>query len=261
MMTVIFLLTAGLLLAVFSNLDMTLDNAVLFFTALLLLTAVAGGVLVQRTRQRRHQKIWGDEPAQPRHTGSRSGKHANHLHWLMGSAGVVGVVLAVWLTRHPFRSDSDARMATPATAASTPDLAPTQRPDTAAHTSTAVDGVDGIDAVIQHWAQAWASGEVAAYLSHYSPSFTPAPGVSHEAWVAQRRQRVDAARRITIGVEALSVRPLGPNQAEVQFVQRYAAQGLQDVSRKTLVLEQANGGWVIVSESAETLTALPSPPD
>jgi hypothetical protein len=72
---------------------------------------------------------------------------------------------------------------------------------------------------------------------------------------------VDAARRITIGVEALSVRPLGPNQAEVQFVQRYAAQGLQDVSRKTLVLEQANGGWVIVSESAETLTALPSPPD
>ena len=112
-----------------------------------------------------------------------------------------------------------------------------------------------VQAVVQAWAQAWSAGNAEAYLSHYSASFKPATHQTRSAWERTRRERVTPEQQIRVDLDALELVSWGDNQAQVRFVQRYAAKRLQDKSRKQLDLVLENGQWKIATETVlATLT-------
>lgn len=105
-----------------------------------------------------------------------------------------------------------------------------------------------IEPLVKAWAAAWAAKDVKTYLNFYSPRFTPERG-SLTAWTKQRTQRIGQASNITVEVDKLNVRSTSPNAAEVQFVQRYRSERINEVMSKRLQYELENGQWKIVRES------------
>lgn len=123
-----------------------------------------------------------------------------------------------------------------------------------AHTPPA-DMRAAVQAAVQAWAQAWSAGNAEAYLSHYSASFKPATHQTRRAWERTRRERVTPEQQIRVDLDALELVAWGDSQAQVRFVQRYAAKRLQDKSRKQLDLVLENGQWKIATETVlATLT-------
>lgn len=112
-----------------------------------------------------------------------------------------------------------------------------------------------VQAAVQAWAQAWSAGNAETYLSHYSASFKPATHQTRRAWERTRRERVTPEQQIRVDLDALELVSWGDSQAQVRFVQRYAAKRLQDKSRKQLDLVLENGQWKIATETVlATLT-------
>lgn len=112
-----------------------------------------------------------------------------------------------------------------------------------------------VQAAVQAWAQAWSAGNAEAYLSHYSALFKPATHQTRSAWERTRRERVTPEQQIRVDLDALELVAWGDSQAQVRFVQRYAAKRLQDKSRKQLDLVLENGQWKIATETVlATLT-------
>lgn len=105
-----------------------------------------------------------------------------------------------------------------------------------------------VESTIQAWAKAWSAGDAEAYLGMYGTSFKPPRSETRAQWERKRRERVTAAQQITVGLDDLAIHISGPTQAEARFVQRYAAQNLQDKSRKLLKLALENGRWKIIAE-------------
>lgn len=64
-----------------------------------------------------------------------------------------------------------------------------------------------------------------------------------------RRERVTPAQQINIRLDDLKIDLSAEDQAEVRFVQHYAAKRFQDRSRKQLKLALENGHWKITSET------------
>ncbi len=101
---------------------------------------------------------------------------------------------------------------------------------------------------IQSWAKAWSDKDVDAYLAHYSPEFSPSR-ITHSAWAAQRRARIDVPGQISVVARDIKVVRKSSDRATVRFTQVYQSARLKSSSSKTLELELANSKWLIVSES------------
>jgi adhesin transport system outer membrane protein len=99
------------------------------------------------------------------------------------------------------------------------------------------------------WGAAWASRDVQAYLAFYAAEFVPDGGLSREAWVRQREQRLAKTASIRIEMQNLNVQMSSPNTAIAGFRQLYAADGYRDTNEKTLEWRKENGQWLIVRES------------
>ena len=99
------------------------------------------------------------------------------------------------------------------------------------------------------WGAAWASRDVKRYLAFYAAGFVPEGGLSREAWVRQREQRLARAASIRIEMQNLSVQMNSPNTAVASFRQLYAADGYRDTSEKILEWRKENGQWLIVRET------------
>lgn len=122
------------------------------------------------------------------------------------------------------------------------------------HTPTTEERA-ALQAAVQAWAQAWSAGDAEAYLSHYSAAFKPATNQPRSAWERTRRQRVTPEQQIRVDLDEVELMALGNQQAQMQFVQRYAAKRLQDRSRKQLDWVLENGQWKIAAETVlATLT-------
>ncbi|PHV12589.1 L,D-transpeptidase Cds6 family protein [Chitinimonas sp. BJB300] len=96
------------------------------------------------------------------------------------------------------------------------------------------------------WADAWASKRVSVYLASYTKSFKPA-GQSRSDWEQQRRERINAAKKITVKLDKLRIK-LDDDRATVRFVQRYTSDRLDSSTGKTLILERNGSRWLIVEE-------------
>jgi hypothetical protein len=106
---------------------------------------------------------------------------------------------------------------------------------------------------VSRWAQAWREKRAEDYLSLYSPRLTLTPETSREAWEAERRRRILTPAFISIVVEEPKVRFLTPEEAQVDFIQRYRSDRYQDSVRKSLTLHLEGEVWRIRSEQSEPL--------
>jgi len=102
--------------------------------------------------------------------------------------------------------------------------------------------------LLREWAKAWASQDVAAYLSFYSPSFVPGRGLSHQAWKEQRQVRVSAPMFINITLSEVTVSQQDQDLVQVHFSQHYRSNTINDQVRKELLFKKENGQWRITRE-------------
>jgi Tfp pilus assembly protein PilF len=101
---------------------------------------------------------------------------------------------------------------------------------------------------IQSWAKAWSSKDVDTYLAHYSSDFSPS-NMSHNEWVAQRRERIDKPGKILVIARDIRVERKASDSASVHFKQVYQSDQIKSSSSKTLDLILEDGKWLIVRES------------
>ena len=105
--------------------------------------------------------------------------------------------------------------------------------------------------MVQAWAAAWSQQDVDRYLSHYSPVFQPANGLNRDAWVVQRRKRVEEPAFVEVQVDNLRIEPVTADRVTVRFVQAYRASHYRDRVEKTLEVHREAGAWRIVREYSE----------
>ncbi len=96
------------------------------------------------------------------------------------------------------------------------------------------------------WADAWSDKRVSAYLASYARDFKPA-GQSRSSWEAQRRERISAAKKISVKLDKLRIK-LDGERATVRFIQRYRSDRLETSTGKTLILERNGSRWLIQEE-------------
>jgi len=108
------------------------------------------------------------------------------------------------------------------------------------------DAEDQINKALKGWADAWSAKHVGNYLAFYGHSFKPS-GMSRSAWEEQRKERIEAARKIEVHLSNIRVKLEG-DRATVHFVQRYRSDKLDSSTGKTMIMEKAGGHWLISEE-------------
>ena len=103
-------------------------------------------------------------------------------------------------------------------------------------------------AAVNAWASAWAKKDVSGYLSAYSRDFKLPHGESRQAWEANRKQRIEAPRRIEVKIENPQVSLGDGGVATVKFRQNYKSNIVTARSTKTLVMAKSAGKWQIREE-------------
>jgi adhesin transport system outer membrane protein len=105
-------------------------------------------------------------------------------------------------------------------------------------------------ALVDAWALAWQSQDVARYLGFYSARFAPEGGRSLTGWKKFREKYLSAPESIILIVGTIDLIPLDNGNYRVAFDQSYASNLYQDRVRKILELEDSSGQWQIVREIA-----------
>jgi tetratricopeptide (TPR) repeat protein len=121
-------------------------------------------------------------------------------------------------------------------------------PKETAKAAPAGQGSDDVLRSVNAWARAWASNDVAGYLSFYAPDFQIPKGVSRTTWESERKSRIAKPRKIEVGVDNPKVKFDDKNRAVVSFRQHYKSAGLNVTSSKTLVMVKNGDKWLIQQE-------------
>ena len=100
---------------------------------------------------------------------------------------------------------------------------------------------------VEAWARAWSEQRVDDYIACYADDYAPA-GMSHEAWIQQRRQRLLAPARISVRLADVEVTVIDAGRARVRFRQFYETESMNRRTTKIQELVRQPGGWKIVSE-------------
>ena len=139
--------------------------------------------------------------------------------------------------------------AKPAAAAGTPASTPTAKPTAPAAAPKPANEEAEVIAAVNAWAAAWAKQDVKAYLAIYAKDFKVPGGKSRSSWDADRKQRIEAPKKIQVKVESPSISIEG-SSATVKFRQYYKSNIVTASSSKTLVMSKAGGSWQIVDEKS-----------
>lgn len=125
--------------------------------------------------------------------------------------------------------------------------APVAAPAVAAPAASAPSPSD-VTAAIEQWRSAWATKDVAAYLASYAPDFKPT-GMTRARWEAQRRERIGKPSFIVVKVVDPQITLVGDKGAVAVFTQQYESDTFKEAGRKTLVLGNFGGKWLIRDET------------
>ena len=106
-----------------------------------------------------------------------------------------------------------------------------------------------VASTISAWAKAWAAKDTAGYLGFYAPDFETPGGMKRAAWEAQRRERIEPKKSISVDVKIIKTSVQG-NVATVVFRQIYRADALKSDNTKTLRLVKTGDRWLINAERA-----------
>ena len=101
-----------------------------------------------------------------------------------------------------------------------------------------------VKATVEAWAKAWAAKDTAAYLSFYGPDFETPAGMTRAAWEAQRKERIEPKKTISVDVKIVKTSLQG-NVATVVFRQIYRADAVKSDNNKTLRLVKTGDRWLI----------------
>jgi len=101
---------------------------------------------------------------------------------------------------------------------------------------------------VRAWANAWAKKDVQGYLGYYAQDFKTPKGEARDEWEKARKQRINAPKKIEVGIESPKVSISGDNAASVSFRQNYRSDVIKTSGTKTLVMVKANGKWLIREE-------------
>jgi len=103
---------------------------------------------------------------------------------------------------------------------------------------------------VNGWAQAWSKKDASGYLAYYAKEFKTPGGESRGDWEKTRRERIAAAKSISVAVESPKVTMRSAEQASVSFRQTYKSDKLTSKNRKTLELVKVDNRWLIKEEKA-----------
>ncbi len=106
-----------------------------------------------------------------------------------------------------------------------------------------------INAAVQTWAKAWASKDVAGYLASYAPDFETPDGLTRAAWEAQRKERIERPKSISVEAKVSKVTVKG-DEATVVLRQAYRSDTVKSDNTKTLRLARSGDKWLIRAERA-----------
>lgn len=106
-----------------------------------------------------------------------------------------------------------------------------------------------VAAAVAAWAKAWAAKDVPAYLAAYSSDFTPPDRMTRAAWEAQRKERIERAKSITVEAKITKIAYAG-NEATVTLRQSYRSDAVKSDNTKVLKMVRNGDKWFIRSERA-----------
>jgi len=105
--------------------------------------------------------------------------------------------------------------------------------------------------VIDQWAKAWQSKDVAGYLATYGERFHPVNGMSRDEWAKLRRQRIADKRVIQLELRDIKVQTEAEDRVWVNFIQDYRAdQFVERGTAKSMLLVLEKDGWRILAEAS-----------
>ena len=100
---------------------------------------------------------------------------------------------------------------------------------------------------VLNWASSWARQDLDLYLSHYSPDFLPAQGLTMDDLKIQMEDRILNSEFIVFRLSNLDIYIDGDN-ASAHFRQDYKSNLYAWSGTKTLKLSQIAGEWYIIQE-------------
>ena len=106
-----------------------------------------------------------------------------------------------------------------------------------------------VASTVSAWAKAWAAKDTTGYLGFYAADFETPGGMKRAAWEAQRRERIEPKKSISVDVKIIKTSVQG-NVATVVFRQIYRADALKSDNTKTLRLVKTGDRWLINAERA-----------
>ena len=101
-----------------------------------------------------------------------------------------------------------------------------------------------VKATVEAWAKAWAAKDTAGYLGFYAADFETPSGMTRTAWEAQRKERIEPKKSISVEAKILKTSLQG-NVATVVFRQIYRADAVKSDNTKTLRLVKTGDRWLI----------------
>lgn len=101
---------------------------------------------------------------------------------------------------------------------------------------------------LENWQVAWEAQDAEAYLAAYSNNFTPAGGMSLEAWKTKRRSSLSRPMFIHVDIKESVFEMLTEEQVQITFKQSYESDTYQDEVIKTLIMVKEKEGWKIQQE-------------
>jgi Flp pilus assembly protein TadD/ketosteroid isomerase-like protein len=130
-----------------------------------------------------------------------------------------------------------------------PEPAKVEPPKTEPAKATPGNSDSQVAAAIAAWAKAWAAKDVPGYLAAYASDFTPPDGMARAAWEAQRKERIERAKSISVEAKIVKIAYAG-NDATVTIRQAYRSDTVKSDNTKTLVMVRSGDKWFIRSERA-----------
>jgi tetratricopeptide (TPR) repeat protein len=148
------------------------------------------------------------------------------------------------------RLDALNRAAPTATAAAAAPVA--AAPTATANPVSTPSSVESAPAVMamRQWLSAWQSKQLAAYFASYVSGFKGDTATSG-AWQKARAQRINTKSKISINAYDIALTPLDAQQVQLDFTQAYVSNSFVDITRKTLVMINSNGRWLITKETTK----------
>lgn len=113
--------------------------------------------------------------------------------------------------------------------------------------SPAANVNEEVSTALRAWANAWSNRDSKGYLAAYSAAFELPKGMTRAQWEAERRNRIDGRRFISVTLDDIVVSVNG-DAATVRFRQHYKSDSLSTSGRKTLTFTKSNGKWLIQQE-------------